>query len=182
MSAHGNPAEAPHIKASDSDSSAAALVTRHASSEHALKAALAQQQSAVELLSGDLGLKPHELAASAPCDHATVSDGSLHMLSADGTSGALVSAWQGPSLRWLSSSTIVSPGQGFSATRLLGLAGGGSDVPHLSLSSKIEGGKVMPPNCLIAAVQAVLPVSSPLCVLLAEFCQAGCCVCCAGPG
>lgn len=141
MSAQGNPPEAPHIKGSDVDSSAGALLTRHATTEPALSAALAVQRSALELMRRELDLEPRELAAPDPCDHATLSDGSLHILSADGTSGALVSAWQGPGLRWLSASAIVSTEDGFSATRLLGLAGGG-DVPHLNLGSKVEGGKV----------------------------------------
>lgn len=124
------------------DAAAADVMARMAASDPAFTAIVEVQEAALHLAREGLSLRAVHPGPPPPGLHASVSDGTLHIVSADGASATQAAAFQGGGLRWLSASTVASASQSFAATRLLGFVGAGSEAPHLSLGHKLEGGRV----------------------------------------
>jgi hypothetical protein len=94
------------------------------------------QELVVEQLSEQLGLD------QAQADTASDAGAALGVATKDGGAAVSVQAYNGPGVRWLSASTLASPGMGFGGAITAAFADADSDVPHFRLDHKLLGEKV----------------------------------------
>ncbi|KAL4427619.1 hypothetical protein ABPG75_001708 [Micractinium tetrahymenae] len=106
-----------------------------AAANPAYAAALATQQAVLSLVADALQLETVCSSATGPC-------GAFAAASADGASGAAISAARGGGVHWLSASALANRAAGFGTTRLLGFVEGDRDAPHYTLEHTLAGDRV----------------------------------------